>query len=160
MNKSKKSIDESLSSDEESDTNIDVDDTINTIDDINEEDKEEEEEEEEYNSDDNSDDNDNLNDIISDKIINNNDNVEKEILVNSEDRVTIPILSKYEKVRLIATRAKIISEGGKPLIKNYNNLSEIEIAELELENKVIPYKIKRVLPSGKYEIWDPNIDFN
>ena len=37
----------------------------------------------------------------------------------------------------------------------------MDIAELELENKVIPLKIKRPLPNGKYEIWSvKDLDIN
>ena len=164
MNKSKKNINDSYSSDEESETNLNtLDDDVNYDDEIdnndNEDNEENEDTKEDYGEEDNDDYFDDDSDIFSDKmIINNNENLEKEILINKDDRITIPILSKYEKVRLISTRAKIISEGGKPLIKNYYDLNEIEIAELELKNKVIPYKIKRVLPNGKYEIWDPNTE--
>jgi DNA-directed RNA polymerases I, II, and III subunit RPABC2 len=78
---------------------------------------------------------------------------EPSILVNSEDRITLPKLTKYERVRLIGTRAKQISLGAKVMVKNTNGLSSIEIAKLELSYKMIPMKIKRVLPDNKIEIW-------
>ena len=157
MNKSKKNTEDSDSSNESETNNIlDDNDNDNYYTNDNDEDDEIEENTEDFFEEDE--------DEYSDKInFNNFENIESEILTNTEDRITIPILSKYEKVRLLSTRAKIISEGGKPLIKNYYNLSEIKIAEEELKNKIIPYKIKRVLPNGKYEIWDPNTeldDFN
>ena len=31
--------------------------------------------------------------------------------------------------------------------------TEVELAELELKYKMIPLKIKRPLPNGKFEIW-------
>ena len=43
--------------------------------------------------------------------------------------------------------------GAKPLIKNYQDLSYEKIAEEELKVNMIPFKIKRQLPNGKYEIW-------
>lgn len=78
---------------------------------------------------------------------------EPSVLVNPEDRITLPKLTKYERVRLIGTRAKQISLGAKVMVKNTNGLSSIEIAKLELSYKMIPMKIKRVLPDNKIEIW-------
>jgi hypothetical protein len=39
------------------------------------------------------------------------------------------------------------------MIKNTQGLNSIEIAKIELEHKMIPMKIKRVLPDNKIEIW-------
>jgi len=74
-------------------------------------------------------------------------------IVENSERITLPKLTKYEKVRLIGTRAKQISLGAKVMIKNTTGLSPIEIAKLELEHKMIPMKIKRILPNNKIEIW-------
>jgi DNA-directed RNA polymerase I, II, and III subunit RPABC2 len=74
-------------------------------------------------------------------------------LVESSQRITLPKLTKYEKVRLIGTRAKQISLGAKVMIKNTEGLNAIEIAKLELEHKMIPMKVKRVLPDNSVEIW-------
>ncbi len=73
-------------------------------------------------------------------------------VVSNEQRITLPKLTKYEKVRLIGTRAKQISLGAKVMLKNTEGLHPIEIAKLELEHKMIPMKIKRVLPNNKIEI--------
>ena len=75
------------------------------------------------------------------------------IIVENDQRITLPKLTKYEKVRLIGTRAKQISLGAKVMIKNTKGLNPIEIAKLELEEKIIPMKIKRILPDNKVEIW-------
>ena len=75
------------------------------------------------------------------------------IIVEDNKRITFPKLTKYERVRLIGTRAKQISLGAKVLIKNTNGLSPIEIAKLELNERMIPMKIKRILPDNKVEIW-------
>jgi DNA-directed RNA polymerase I, II, and III subunit RPABC2 len=75
------------------------------------------------------------------------------IIVENDQRITLPKLTKYEKVRLIGTRAKQISLGAKVMIKNTKGLNPIEIAKLELEEKMIPMKIKRILPDNKVEIW-------
>ena len=75
------------------------------------------------------------------------------VIVQNSERITLPKLTKYEKVRLIGTRAKQISLGAKVMIKNTTGLNPIEIAKIELEHKMIPMKIKRVLPDNKVEIW-------
>jgi len=73
--------------------------------------------------------------------------------IPDNERTTIPRLTKYEKVRILGTRAKQISDGSKVFIKSNKVKNAMDIAELELEYKVIPLKIKRPLPNGKYEIW-------
>lgn len=78
---------------------------------------------------------------------------EPSIVVENSQRITLPKLTKYEKVRLLGTRAKQISLGAKVMIKNTSGLNPIEIAKLELEHKMIPMKIKRILPDNKIEIW-------
>lgn len=75
------------------------------------------------------------------------------IIVEDNKRITFPKLTKYERVRLIGSRAKQIALGAKVLIKNTNGLSPIEIAKLELNERMIPMKIKRILPDNKVEIW-------
>ena len=79
--------------------------------------------------------------------------VNKEVIVAKENRITINRLTKYELVRILGERTKQLTMGAKPLVKNYNNLSYEKIAEEELKLNMIPYKIKRPLPNGKFEIW-------
>jgi hypothetical protein len=43
--------------------------------------------------------------------------------------------------------------GAKPLVKNINGLSYEKIAEAELLLNILPFKIKRPLPNGMFEIW-------
>ena len=74
-------------------------------------------------------------------------------IVDNDERITLPKLTKYERVRLIGTRAKQISLGAKILIKHTENLSPIEIAKLEVEQRMVPMKIKRILPDNTVEIW-------
>ena len=73
--------------------------------------------------------------------------------IPNNERTTIPRLTKYERVRILGTRAKQISDGSKIFIKSNKVKNAMDIAELELEHKVIPLKIKRPLPNGRYEIW-------
>jgi len=74
-------------------------------------------------------------------------------IVEPEQRKTKRKLFNYEKVRILSTRAKQLSLGAKPLIKNAIGLDPKEIAKLELKNGVLPYIIERILPNGFKERW-------
>ncbi len=68
---------------------------------------------------------------------------------------TIPFLTKYEKARILGQRAKQIECGAKPLVKVPENIIDSYlIAELELEQKAIPFIIRRPIPSGGSEYWN------
>tara|TARA_A100001011_G_scaffold400833_1_gene519567 strand:- start:4292 stop:4516 length:225 start_codon:yes stop_codon:yes gene_type:complete len=58
-------------------------------------------------------------------------------------------ITKFEKVRLIGTRATQISLGAPPCIDIGNLTDVIEITEKEYECGKIPLKICRELPNGK-----------
>ena len=79
---------------------------------------------------------------------------EKEALyVNKENRVSNSRLTKYELVRILGERTNQLTMGAKPLVKNINGLSYEKIAEAELLLNMLPFKIKRPLPNGMFEIW-------
>jgi len=78
---------------------------------------------------------------------------EKEEQISDDKRITINRMTKYEKVRIIGIRAKQIMTGANILIKGIENKTPTEIAELELKHNMVPFKIKRRLPNGRYEIW-------
>ena len=69
---------------------------------------------------------------------------------------TNPIITKYEKTRVLSERASQINEGATILISNaesYSNAYDIAVAEYN--NKKIPFIIKR--PYGNtYEYWKLN----
>jgi len=68
---------------------------------------------------------------------------------------TIPYLTKYEKARVIGQRAKQIENGSKPFIRVPENIIDgYIIAELELQQKRIPFIIRRPIPSGGCEYWN------
>jgi len=73
--------------------------------------------------------------------------------VEKDKRITKPYLTKYERVRLLGDRARQLSLGAKPLIKNVDNLGPKEIAKLELEHKIMPLYVIRPLPNGFKEKW-------
>lgn len=62
---------------------------------------------------------------------------------------TIPVLTKYERARVLGQRTKQLNSGSKPYITVPDNIIEGHlIAELELEQKRIPFIIRRPLPGG------------
>lgn len=67
---------------------------------------------------------------------------------------TLPFLTKYERARILGERAKQIDAGATPLIKIDDNLIDSYlIAVAELEQKRIPFIVKRPLPNGGCEYW-------
>jgi len=78
----------------------------------------------------------------------------KENIIIDDLHKTIPILTKYEKTRILGQRAKQINNGATPLTKIPTNIMDgYLIALKELEEKVIPVIIRRPLPNGVSEYW-------
>jgi DNA-directed RNA polymerase subunit K/omega len=67
---------------------------------------------------------------------------------------TLPILTKYEKTRILGERARQIEEGSQPLIDiKPEIIDSYVIAEIELKEKAIPFILERPLPNGGCEYW-------
>lgn len=75
------------------------------------------------------------------------------ILVGKNIRVSKPVLTKYEFVRLLTDRTKQLAQGAKHMLKNTQELSSKEIAKLEIKEGVIPLIIERPIPNSKSERW-------
>ena len=70
---------------------------------------------------------------------------------------TIPYLTKYEKSRILGQRAKQINSGATAFVKVPEKVIDgYLIAELELQEKRIPFIIRRPLPNGGSEYWKVN----
>lgn len=68
---------------------------------------------------------------------------------------TLPFLTKYEKTRILGQRTKQIECGASPFIKVPEGIIDAHIiAELELQQKRIPFIIRRPLPGGGSEYWN------
>jgi len=76
------------------------------------------------------------------------------VYIKKEERQSLAKLTKYEMVRILGERTKQLTMGAKPLIKNYKGLPYDKISEEELKLNMIPFKIRRPLPNGKYELWN------
>ena len=68
-------------------------------------------------------------------------------------RITRPILTKYEKARILGLRATQISKGAVPTIDIAGMKDALKIAKCEFDQGDIPLIIRRHLPDGSYEDW-------
>ena len=69
-------------------------------------------------------------------------------------KITIgpPTLTKFEKARIMGARALQLSLGAPPFISIPKNARiSLDISMEELEQRVIPITIRRVLPNGDYQ---------
>jgi len=67
---------------------------------------------------------------------------------------TMPFITRYEKAKIIGERTKQLETGGTPFVKtDVNTIDGYLIALKELEEKKIPFIIKRPLPNGACEYW-------
>eukprot|EP01115_Flamella_aegyptia_P002765 TRINITY_DN138_c1_g1_i1.p1 TRINITY_DN138_c1_g1~~TRINITY_DN138_c1_g1_i1.p1 ORF type:complete len:109 (+),score=34.07 TRINITY_DN138_c1_g1_i1:30-329(+) len=70
-------------------------------------------------------------------------------------KVTTGFLTKYEKARLLGTRALQISMNAPITVQLDPGMTDpLEIARKELLCGTIPLKVRRYLPDGTYEDWD------
>jgi len=152
------------------DENVEIDDEDkNEDDDFNDDYELDEEKSVDYNESDNESQDDikivkQDNDCVYDFLNNNNDDDDEnddvlhdvntmETIVSPENRITKNVMTSYERVRILGTRAKQLASGAKPLIANVDGLDPKEIAKLELKHKMTPFKIRRPLPNGDIEEW-------
>merc|ERR1711991_811568 len=76
--------------------------------------------------------------------------------VPKEQRITSRFMTKYERARILGTRALQISMNA-PVMVDLGGLTDpLKIAEKELEDKKIPLIVRRYLPDGTYEDWPIN----
>ena len=99
---------------------------------------------------------------INDDLVNRDDyykkmqkDEEKIVKVPADQRITNNVLSKYEKAKVLGVRASQIAKNS-PIYANIDperlhSLNALDIAELELQQKTIPFIIRRFLPDGQFE---------
>lgn len=64
-----------------------------------------------------------------------------------------PVLSKYERARILALRAEQIGRGTPPLTDPLEGDGPSQIAEREFAAGKIPFIIRRYLPDQTFEDW-------
>jgi len=74
--------------------------------------------------------------------------------VPKDQRITLPILTKYERAKLVGARAKLIDEGSTLLIAKPEGITNpIKLAQLELRAKKSPFLVYRMHADGSIEEW-------
>ena len=68
-------------------------------------------------------------------------------------KITTPYMTKYEKARVLGTRALQISMCAPVMVELEGETDPLKIAMKELKEKKIPMIIRRYLPDGSYEDW-------
>ncbi|KAL1748987.1 RNA polymerase, subunit omega/K/RPB6 [Schizophyllum fasciatum] len=72
----------------------------------------------------------------------------------NKERVTTPYLTKYERARILGTRALQISMNAPVLVPlDQEETDALQIAIKELSQRKIPLIIRRYLPDGSFEDW-------
>lgn len=74
---------------------------------------------------------------------------------------TLPILTRYERAKLLGLRTEQISRGSTPLVTADNEVTRAAVAEMtsselaaeELVQKATPIVVVRTLPDGAREYW-------
>lgn len=75
-------------------------------------------------------------------------------IIMDKKHTTTPIMTKYEKTRILGLRISQLNNGAPRLYIPENNIIDNSIiAEKELENKLLPFIISRPLPNGTKEHW-------
>ncbi|KAF2756467.1 RNA polymerase Rpb6 [Pseudovirgaria hyperparasitica] len=73
--------------------------------------------------------------------------------IPNDKRTTTPYMTKYEKARVLGTRALQISLNAPPMVDLEGETDPLQIAIKELNAKKIPLVVRRYLPDGWYEDW-------
>ena len=93
--------------------------------------------------------------IIRNREIITKDIPHKKVEITSKDGQIVigpPMLTRFEKARIMGARALQLSLGAPVFIEIPKNATtSLEIAMEELKQKVIPIVIKRTLPNGDYQ---------
>jgi DNA-directed RNA polymerases I, II, and III subunit RPABC2 len=74
--------------------------------------------------------------------------------IEDENHTTLPIMTRYEKAKVLGLRARQLNSGADAFIEVPPNIIDgITIANMELNQKKIPFIIRRPLPNGHSEYW-------
>ena len=77
----------------------------------------------------------------------------KEKAIPKDQRTTTPYMTKYERARILGTRALQISMNAPVFVDLEGETDPLRIAMKELAEKKIPLVIRRYLPDGSFEDW-------
>lgn len=77
-------------------------------------------------------------------------------LVGADDKnhKSQPFLTQYERTRILGFRTNQLAQGARAFITVPPHItSTLEIAKLELEQRRLPFIVKRPMPDGSFEYW-------
>ena len=77
----------------------------------------------------------------------------KKVRIPDADRITSRFMTKYEKARILGTRALQISKNAPLMVDPNDETDPYRLAEMELSSKKVPFIVRRYLPDGSYEDW-------
>jgi DNA-directed RNA polymerase subunit K/omega len=65
---------------------------------------------------------------------------------------SMPFLSVFEKTKILGFRTNQLAQGARPYVKVPEHITDvIDIAKLEINERVLPFIVKRYMPDGTYE---------
>ena len=86
--------------------------------------------------------------------------IQPQVLTDSQEpkpsqgpKRTSPYMTKYERARIIGTRALQISMNAPVMVDTEGMTDPMAIAEKEINAKLVPFVVRRFLPDGTYEDW-------
>ena len=63
-----------------------------------------------------------------------------------------PFLTQFEKTKILGFRTNQLAQGARPYVKVPEYITDvIDIAKLEINERVLPFIVKRYMPDGTYE---------
>ena len=72
----------------------------------------------------------------------------------NKERITATFLTKYERARILGTRALQLSKNAPPMVvPQPGETDPYKLAERELAERKIPFIVRRYLPDHTYEDW-------
>ena len=73
--------------------------------------------------------------------------------IDATARMTTRYLTKYERARILGTRALQLSLNAPPMVELEGETDPLVIAQKELRERKVPLIIRRLLPDGSFEDW-------
>ena len=65
-----------------------------------------------------------------------------------------PFMTVFERTKILGTRANQLAQGARPFVVVPEHItSPLEIAKMELEQRRLPFIVKRPMPDGSFEYW-------
>ena len=73
--------------------------------------------------------------------------------VPDKDRITSRFMTKYERARILGSRALQISKNAPLMVDPGEESDPYKLAEMELDKRKVPFIVRRYLPDSSYEDW-------